>query len=207
MTVPAIRLYRLPAIRHWAVGICGAVLVLLFLSSVAWGHAHVVESRPADGDVLPASPREIEIVFTEAIEAAASRLQLVDVGGNPVDATVQEAVDDTRLVLRVPELEPGSYTVLWSVMARDGHPTSGEIQFTVAPPEVEDAADGQETTTAPPPGTVDEEPADPAEPATGTPDGGSAGVRAPDTGSGRWPVFGIAAVALVLLVLVGRRRR
>ncbi len=31
----------------------------------------------------------------------------------------------------VPPLPPGSYKVMWSVVARDGHPTTGEYTFTI----------------------------------------------------------------------------
>lgn len=73
----------------------------------------------------------MRVTFTEPIEPAASHLRLVDAAGHPVAGTRQRAVGDRQLRLAVPPLPAGDYTLVWEVLARDGHVTRGTIRFTV----------------------------------------------------------------------------
>jgi methionine-rich copper-binding protein CopC len=50
----------------------------------------------------------------------------VDSGHGRVDTT-----DPKLLEVDVPQLAPGTYRVTWSVVARDGHRTSGDYTFTI----------------------------------------------------------------------------
>jgi len=114
---------------------------------LAVGHSQLVTSLPAAGDVTTSAPTEIRLVFSEPIEAAYSKLDLLDADGNPVGSGIgaPDQADPYSLVAPIPKLGDGLYTVDWRALsAADGHTTSGFFTFgvgDVTPP----AADGMDT--------------------------------------------------------------
>jgi copper transport protein len=129
-----------------AVTLIGPVLAgpIPFPVAVVSAHSQLVSSAPGAGDVVPTSPTEIRLVFSEPLEPKYSSLDLLD----PVGQTIllgQGSVDPTdprALVAKVPALANGSYTVNWrNVSAADGHATSGFITFGIG----EGASGGQGT--------------------------------------------------------------
>lgn len=109
-------------------------LFLFWTAGRAEAHAYVDRSQPADGSEYIAAPPEIKVWFTEALETKFSTLTLVDAGGQPVPGTKQTAAADSVLVLQVPPLANGVYTVKWHVLAADTHVTDGTITFGVGVP-------------------------------------------------------------------------
>ncbi len=116
-------------------------LVVLFLLSVgaagtAWGHAHLVESTPANGAVLDASPPQLTLRFNSQIETPLTRLVLIG-GGSEIPLLLDDAQPggtSDEITAPLPALEAGRYRVRYRVMATDGHPTSGVLRFTVSDP-------------------------------------------------------------------------
>jgi len=115
----------------------GAVLVLLALvlawPLVAWSHAHPDTRIPDKNAVLQQAPDKVEITFTSELEPAFSRIKVTDAEGQPVNQG-QSRVDKQnprQLVAPVQQLQPGTYTVAWHVVSRDGHTTQGQYTFTV----------------------------------------------------------------------------
>lgn len=104
--------------------------VVLGLSSVAGAHAILVGSDPVHGAVLDDPPQTVLLRFNAALEPAVTRVHLLDVeqARTPL-RTVETGLD--RVVLDLPPLSPGVYTVVYKVLARDGHVTEGFIRFTV----------------------------------------------------------------------------
>ena len=71
------------------------------------------------------------IPFT--LEPAFSILRVQNASGQQVDkgdARVDSA-DATLLEVSLPPLSPGTYRVLWNVVARDGHRTEGDHTFAI----------------------------------------------------------------------------
>lgn len=131
-----------------------AVLAGLWLAAPAdvGAHATLVKSEPpADGLVL-GSPGSVRLRFSEEVRAAnpAPSIAVRDADGQPVsmsDSPVGPFDDPRVLVANVPTLDPGTYTVTWTVTsAVDGHALSGTFAFRVGggvPPGIattEDAA-------------------------------------------------------------------
>ena len=112
------------------------VVALLCLAPwTAWGHAFPQRSEPAVGATVAVAPPRVRIWFDGALEAAFSSLQVQTVSGQRVDRG-DGRVDptDVRLLeVPLPPLPPGMYRVLWRVVARDGHRTTGEYTFTIQP--------------------------------------------------------------------------
>jgi copper transport protein len=113
------------------------VLLLLTLAhpTSVEAHAAFARSEPPAGAVLPESPPEIRIWFTEPLEPDFSQAALLDASGNAVARAVSavDASDRYQLVVSLANPLPnGSYTVAWgNVSAADGHTLQGYFGFRV----------------------------------------------------------------------------
>ncbi|HEY6570770.1 MAG TPA: copper resistance protein CopC [Candidatus Limnocylindrales bacterium] len=107
---------------------------------VALAHAELVTSAPAAGDVVATAPPEIRLVFSETIDGAYTRLDLLDPLGHMIADGIgaPDPSDPYTLVAPIEPLPDGLYTVNWQALSRaDGHRTSGFFTFgvgDVAPP-------------------------------------------------------------------------
>ena len=130
-----------------------AILMSVNLTPAVQAHANLVRSDPADGANLTESPPEIRLWFDEAISSQFSSAQLFDVNSQPVESISIKADpgDPKLLVLTLPELPPGVYSVLWKVLSEtDGHFSQGLLIFGVGE-EVNLGAAGAVVTRTPPP--------------------------------------------------------
>jgi methionine-rich copper-binding protein CopC len=111
---------------------CNAMLICLTTWN-AWGHAFPQRSEPPVGATLEVPPPRVRIWFDGALEAAFSSLHVQAENGRRLDKDDGhvDATDVTLLEVLLPPLPPGTYRVLWSVVARDGHRTAGEYTFTI----------------------------------------------------------------------------
>jgi methionine-rich copper-binding protein CopC len=117
----------------WAV-VLALALALLVLPGVASAHATPDHADPKVGSTVSKSPTQVRIWFDSEIEPAFSSIEVHGAGG----ATVQhgkaqvDPSDPKLLQVAIPqELAAATYRVTWSVVARDGHRTSGEYAFTI----------------------------------------------------------------------------
>lgn len=106
---------------------------LLTLSGVAHGHAFPDHSDPRVGATLSSQPAGAYIWFDGDLEPAFSRITVQDVGGKRVDQGNSRVNPSNSVLLEVglPPLQPGTYRIIWNVVSRDGHRTSGDYTFTV----------------------------------------------------------------------------
>jgi copper resistance protein C len=109
------------------------IIFLSALTAVVWAHAFPDHSEPRVGETVNVAPVLVRIWFDGALEAAFSTLhiqntngQLVDKGDGHVDPS-----DPTLLEVSLSSIPSGTYRVLWSVVARDGHRTEGDYTFTI----------------------------------------------------------------------------
>ena len=117
-----------------------ATLLLLpaaLLFGVAGARAHAVFDRaePRVGSTVRTAPADVKLWFTERLEPAFSRVQVVNEAGERVDRA-DGAVDpsDPRLLrTTLVPLAPGRYRVLWRVVSVDSHVTEGDFAFRLAP--------------------------------------------------------------------------
>lgn len=127
---PGRRVARLLAIA--ALAAVGSVAVVL-PAGIARAHAGFVSSDPADGAELASAPDVVVLTFTEPIDPALSRVELLDVSGSRrvLEGTSLPAPDTLRAPL--PEgLADGVYTVAWFALSTvDGHLTAGAFTFGV----------------------------------------------------------------------------
>lgn len=135
-------------VAAWSIVLAGLTLVGPAAPRVL-GHSQLVTSVPGAGEVVPTAPDSIRLVFSEPIEAAYTKLDLLDADGRTVAVGIgtPDQADPYSLVASVPLLADGIYTVDWRALsAADGHTTSGFFTFGVgnvtAPPAAGSTAGG-----------------------------------------------------------------
>ncbi len=115
------------------------IFILIILYS-AWSaapasaHAVLVRSVPEANEVLSQPPVQVEIFFSEPLEAQLSSIRVFDLNSVSVDAgdVRVDPSDPTRLTVTLHALSEGVYTVTWKVVSSiDGHETTGSFPFAV----------------------------------------------------------------------------
>ena len=113
------------------------ILLLIGMAAFApfaWSHAVLIESDPPNEATLQAAPETFLLRFNAALEQVITQVYLIDPN---MKETPLEKIDESqadRIVVRVPPLSPGVYTILYKVLARDGHVTEGKVLFTLLGP-------------------------------------------------------------------------
>lgn len=116
---------------------CHLLLILAVLAwagspGLAWAHAALNSAVPADGSVLAASPRQIELVFSEPVSPLALRL----IGPDGAARVLERfTLKDHTVVIEPPgTLANGTYALSWRVVSEDGHPVGGSLVFSIGAP-------------------------------------------------------------------------
>ncbi|GAA1932975.1 copper resistance protein CopC [Microbacterium aoyamense] len=188
--------------RLASAALAAAVLTFggLLIASPASAHDELIGSDPMPGQEMPASPAQLTLTFSGNISDAegASVVEVSDASGAiPVSDLV---TTDNVLIVVLDGTASGAVTVLWKVVSSDGHPISGEFDFTVA---------GAPTASPTPTPSPTETAIAPVETTTPTP------TAAPEpedsTFSSAWPwVIGglvvVGAMGAVVFLLVTRAR-
>ncbi len=123
--------------QHTLIMQTAQVFFLLFfflMPNAALGHAYPDHADPKVGSTVATPPKVIRIWFDSDLEPVFSSIMvhaaknnfMVDKGDGRVDPS-----NPTLLEVSVPPLPPGEYIVYWSVVARDGHRTSGNYTFKI----------------------------------------------------------------------------
>jgi len=115
-------------------------LILMVMLYSAWAvvpvsaHAELVRSNPESNAVLDQSPPQVELLFSEPLEAQISWIKVYDASGATVDkgdANVDES-NPERMTVSLPPLPNGVYIVSWAVVSQiDGHQSGGSFPFAV----------------------------------------------------------------------------
>jgi copper resistance protein C len=105
---------------------------LFVFSSLA--HAVLLESSPALKSSVSGPDIPLKLRFNVRIDAARSRLTLVDPDGTLQALKIHGQDGPDTLSAQAKGLRPGAYRLRWQVLASDGHITRGEISFTVVKP-------------------------------------------------------------------------
>jgi hypothetical protein len=111
-----------------------ATAALALAAGPAFAHAKLLSEVPAEAAASTAPVTELRLTFSEALNSAFSKAQVVDAAGAEANATVAlDAADAKVLVVTFPAaLAAGTYTVNWTAVSDDGHKTTGSYQLVVA---------------------------------------------------------------------------
>lgn len=110
-----------------------AVGLLALTPALALAHGKLLRSTPTADSHMPSAPREVQLTFSESMELAVSRVQLLGADGRAITLAKPALSDAGRTISAgIPTtLAAGTYTVNWRVAGRDGHPVAGKFRFTV----------------------------------------------------------------------------
>ena len=108
-----------------------AVVLLTGLSHLAWAHATLMESTPALNSTVAGPDVPITLRFNVRIDGSRSRLHLLSSDGSAQTLSPAKQSAPAILQSQATGLKPGAYKLKWSVLASDGHMSSGEVPFTV----------------------------------------------------------------------------
>lgn len=104
-------------------------------------HTHIAVSNPSEGQIVTDELKEITLTFDGNLEKLSS-MKVVKNGTELTGLRVQ--IEAEKMFGIIPEpLENGDYVIQWNIAGEDGHPITGEINFTV---QKEDKSDDQITT-------------------------------------------------------------
>lgn len=119
--------------RTFAAAIASAV-ILLAASPLAFAHAILVHSLPADHSVVHTHSVDLVLQYNSRIDAARCSLTLTDATGQDVPLQKESTANPAELKAAVHNLANGPYRIHWQVLASDGHITRGEVNFSVQLP-------------------------------------------------------------------------
>ena len=108
-----------------------ALAAVLFLSPAAFAHAIIVSSKPAANSEVPQGPVDIVLQYNSRVDAAHSRVSLVDPAGKVTALTAAAGSAAGSLTTQGTTDAPGKWIIRWQVLSVDGHITRGDIPFQV----------------------------------------------------------------------------
>ncbi len=98
----------------------------------AEAHASLIKSDPAPESHLIRSPSQITLTFNERLEKELYYIKLFNTKG--ITMVKEQAVmskDQHKLMLKLPLLSPGIYTVSYHVISADGHPVGASYPIII----------------------------------------------------------------------------
>jgi methionine-rich copper-binding protein CopC len=114
-------------------GLLLAVLVMSTATSPARAHAFLERAVPPVGGEVTGPPQKIVLTFTEGVEPLFSTIEVRGPRGAVVPTGQPQTPPDNKrqLVIDLPSLPSGEYTVIWHATSVDTHKTEGSYRFTV----------------------------------------------------------------------------
>ena len=110
-----------------------AMLSLLFQVNSVMAHAALVKSDPSRRASLSIPPKQIQLWFNEKIEGSYASVTVFDSNKNSITTNNPEVIagDPKSILLNLPQIEPGRYTVHYRVMSVDGHVIESSFDFNI----------------------------------------------------------------------------
>jgi methionine-rich copper-binding protein CopC len=99
----------------------------------AMAHSMLVKAEPPRRAVLAQAPAQVRLWFNEEIEGDYASLVVLDAEKHPVTEIKPALAPDDRksIVLPLPALTPGKYSVKFRVLSVDGHVVESYFDFTI----------------------------------------------------------------------------
>lgn len=100
-------------------------------AQLSWAHAILRDSTPKANSAVKGPDFGINLRFNVRIDGGRSRLHLIAADGTSTPLTITGQSTPDTLQSQAKGLKPGTYKLLWNVLASDGHMSKGEVPFTV----------------------------------------------------------------------------
>lgn len=108
--------------------------LVLFAPLSASAHDSLLASSPEADGTVDTLPSELTLTFSAKLIDGVGATEVVVTGPSGESVADGAATVDGAIVTQplAAEAPAGAYHVIWKVVSSDGHPTSGEFDFTVA---------------------------------------------------------------------------
>jgi copper transport protein len=112
----------------------GLMVVPLGPAAPAAAHAYLQGSDPSDGAVLPATPGQVVLTFSEPVQPVPDRVLVVDPDGERIERGPPAAEGAVITIPLGGDGPRGTYLVSFRVTSADGHPAGGVLSYSVGAP-------------------------------------------------------------------------
>jgi hypothetical protein len=135
-------------VRRLLVPIVLAGLAVFAFATPALAHNVLVGSNPVGGSSVARGPSEVRLDFNAPVQFGANYLTVIGPDGNHWETTDNATVTGNSVSTAVAPLGPaGVYKIGYRIISADGHPVSGEVNFTLTTagtgtPPAQSAGDG-----------------------------------------------------------------
>jgi len=119
----------------------GSALIIMALITALWmslhsapvlAHAMLVKAEPPRRAQLTQPPAHVRLWFNEEVEKDYASLAVSHADKPVTEVKPQVSADDPKsILLPLPQLSPGKYTVKFRVLSVDGHVVDSSYDFTV----------------------------------------------------------------------------
>lgn len=111
----------------------GSLIGLLLLPTLAFAHASLVKSVPAQRAILLRAPAKIQLWFNEPLEPNYSTVSITDEAGKSIALSAIEVGgnEPKRIAAKLNALPAGRYTIKYRVLSVDGHIVQDQFVFTI----------------------------------------------------------------------------
>ena len=96
---------------------------------VAWAHAQLLSTSPAENAIVEVAPEQVELRFNEPVSPLT--ITLIGPEGASLDATGTATGGVTSVVRMPADLARGTHVLSWRVVSADGHPIGGSLVFSI----------------------------------------------------------------------------
>lgn len=106
----------------------------LAFAGPAFAHAHLASATPPANGNAAQAPSQLTLSFTEDVNLAFTNAKVTGPDGKAITTGKEKLKPSSDRTLVVPlssPLNPGTYTVKWQALSKDGHKTHGSYHFTV----------------------------------------------------------------------------
>src|SRR5687768_16274231 len=110
--------------RRLLLALAATLVAALAVAPGAVAHSVLEETRPANDEVVPQSPRQVLLRFNEGVETSLGRaLQIFDASGEEIDTGDILRPSPEQVAVEIEEeLPDGTYTVAWRLISADTDP-------------------------------------------------------------------------------------
>lgn len=125
------RRLRLPL--HILAATLAIMVALVAVPLAVSAHFAFLAATPTVGSTIGQPPKAVKIRFDQTVDPQFARIALLDTSGTTVAGgpARRDPADPTTIVVDVPPLTPGVYTVAWQGIGADGHQVKGNYPFTL----------------------------------------------------------------------------
>lgn len=118
--------------RRLLVAVVLAGLAVFGFATPALAHNVLVGSTPASGASVASGPSQVTLEFNAPVQFGANYLTVIGPDGNHWEKTDNATVNGNSVSTPVAPLGPaGVYKIGYRIISADGHPVSGEVNFTL----------------------------------------------------------------------------